>query len=194
MRSSPLPPSPSQRYNTLDFAGKVVCHETPARFLWILPAAVPIVTAKAWPSLLAVPCFLFSCCSRFYSSAGLPSKPRMAVTRAATTMSTVLSARKARRRSHLDSSYVIGPGVQYALKQSRENEYIVDLVGIVAAGWSGVPKYKIRTFLQWEKSPFFYYLWRVGLQTTVTAQGQCPRGLREGRNALRKAGFRNTAA
>ena len=32
------PSSPSQRYNTLDFGSKVVCHETPARFLWILPA------------------------------------------------------------------------------------------------------------------------------------------------------------
>ena len=31
-------PSPSQRYNTLDFVTKVVCHETPGRFLWILPA------------------------------------------------------------------------------------------------------------------------------------------------------------
>ena len=39
MQSLPLLPSPSQRYNTLDFASKVVCHETPARFLWILPAA-----------------------------------------------------------------------------------------------------------------------------------------------------------
>ena len=26
-------------HNTLDFVTKVVCHETPARFLWILPAA-----------------------------------------------------------------------------------------------------------------------------------------------------------
>ena len=32
------PPSAAQRYNTLDFVTKVVCHETPARFLWILPA------------------------------------------------------------------------------------------------------------------------------------------------------------
>ena len=31
-------PSAAQRYNTLDFGSKVVCHETPARFLWILPA------------------------------------------------------------------------------------------------------------------------------------------------------------
>jgi len=32
------PPSAAQRYNTLDFLSmKVVCHETPARFLWILP-------------------------------------------------------------------------------------------------------------------------------------------------------------
>ena len=31
-------PSAAQRYNTLDFVTKVVCHETPARFLWILPA------------------------------------------------------------------------------------------------------------------------------------------------------------
>ena len=31
-------PSASQRYNTLDFVTKVVCHETLARFLWILPA------------------------------------------------------------------------------------------------------------------------------------------------------------
>ena len=86
------PPSAAQRYNTLDFLSmKVVCHETPARFLWILSAAVPIVTAKAWPSLLAVPCFLFSCCSRFYSSEGLSSKPKMAVTRAATTMSTAMA-------------------------------------------------------------------------------------------------------
>ena len=30
-------PSAAQRYNTLDFGSKVVCHETPARFLWILP-------------------------------------------------------------------------------------------------------------------------------------------------------------
>ena len=35
-------PSPSQRYNTLDFASKVVCHETPARFLWILPICCSI--------------------------------------------------------------------------------------------------------------------------------------------------------
>ena len=27
-------------HNTHDFASKVVCHETPARFLWILPAAM----------------------------------------------------------------------------------------------------------------------------------------------------------
>ena len=87
----PQLPSAAQRCNTLDFASKVVCHETPARFLWILSAAVPIVTAKAWPSLLAVPCFLFSCCSRFYSSEGLSSKPKMAVTRAATTMSTAMA-------------------------------------------------------------------------------------------------------
>lgn len=39
----PTSPSPSQRYNTLDFASKVVCHETPARFLWILPAAMGAV-------------------------------------------------------------------------------------------------------------------------------------------------------
>lgn len=32
------PSSAAQRYNTLDFVPKVVCHETPARFLWILPA------------------------------------------------------------------------------------------------------------------------------------------------------------
>ena len=31
-------PSAAQRYHTLDFGSKVVCHETPARFLWILPA------------------------------------------------------------------------------------------------------------------------------------------------------------
>ena len=31
-------PSAAQRYNTLDFGSKVVCHETQARFLWILPA------------------------------------------------------------------------------------------------------------------------------------------------------------
>ena len=31
-------PSAAQRYNTLDFVTKVVCHETLARFLWILPA------------------------------------------------------------------------------------------------------------------------------------------------------------
>ena len=31
-------PSAAQMYNTLDFGSKVVCHETPARFLWILPA------------------------------------------------------------------------------------------------------------------------------------------------------------
>ena len=31
------PPSAAQRYNTLDFVTKVVCHETPAQFLWILP-------------------------------------------------------------------------------------------------------------------------------------------------------------
>src|SRR5699024_8021019 len=37
-RSLSALPSPLQRYNTLDFASKVVCHETPARFLWILPA------------------------------------------------------------------------------------------------------------------------------------------------------------
>ena len=36
--SSPQLPSAAQRYNTLDFVTKVVCHETPARFLWILPA------------------------------------------------------------------------------------------------------------------------------------------------------------
>ena len=32
------PLSAAQRYNTLDFGSKVVCHETPGRFLWILPA------------------------------------------------------------------------------------------------------------------------------------------------------------
>ena len=32
------PLSAAQRYNTLDFVPKVVCHETPGRFLWILPA------------------------------------------------------------------------------------------------------------------------------------------------------------
>ena len=36
--SSPQLPSDAQRYNTLDFVTKVVCHETPGRFLWILPA------------------------------------------------------------------------------------------------------------------------------------------------------------
>ena len=30
--------SAAERFNTLDFGSKVVCHETPARFLWILPA------------------------------------------------------------------------------------------------------------------------------------------------------------
>ena len=30
--------TPLARCNTLDFVTKVVCHETPARFLWILPA------------------------------------------------------------------------------------------------------------------------------------------------------------
>ena len=34
----PFPHQPEPRCNTLDFANKVVCHETPARFLWILPA------------------------------------------------------------------------------------------------------------------------------------------------------------
>ena len=34
----PFPRQPEPRCNTLDFASKVVCHETPARFLWILPA------------------------------------------------------------------------------------------------------------------------------------------------------------
>ena len=33
-------PSAAQRYNTLDFGSKVVCHETPGRFLWILPATI----------------------------------------------------------------------------------------------------------------------------------------------------------
>ena len=32
--------SAAQRYNTLDFASKVVRHETPARFLWILPVII----------------------------------------------------------------------------------------------------------------------------------------------------------
>ena len=50
-RNRPIPPpSPSQRYNTLDFASKVVCHETLARFLWILPAAPPQGLGKALPN------------------------------------------------------------------------------------------------------------------------------------------------
>ena len=36
--TSTQPLSAAQRYNTLDFVTKVVCHETLARFLWILPA------------------------------------------------------------------------------------------------------------------------------------------------------------
>src|SRR5699024_9064456 len=36
----PQLPSAAQRCNTLDFASKVVCHETPARFLWILPVMI----------------------------------------------------------------------------------------------------------------------------------------------------------
>jgi len=34
----------------LDFASKVVCHETPAWFLWILPAAPPQGLGKALPN------------------------------------------------------------------------------------------------------------------------------------------------
>lgn len=36
--AAPFPRQPEPRCNTLDFVTKVVCHETPARFLWILPA------------------------------------------------------------------------------------------------------------------------------------------------------------
>lgn len=39
--------SATQRYNTLDFATKVVCHETPPRFLWILPAIVIMLSASS---------------------------------------------------------------------------------------------------------------------------------------------------